>query len=407
MSNDNDGRHQRPTGDSSPDLSYLHPDNLTIGGIGVFAGDWAWSCEPPRIPVGFVGTLIDYWNGWAVWRCTREVAEAVVADQQRLRADERARLIEQGLAGGALDQAVDETVPPVWFDGDDLILDESAMHGEQALDRQSPGSDGRYCPMGFNWTWQAVDPADCDRIAGTLPVFGEHQEYVEATHQPLRMPHDRLTVSAVQPAPGGGARIATLCLDGQPVGTAVQTGGAPTVFHPDGTAFSHEDLTRFVESCRWRGRPTAEDAVLDALIIEYEFGAQIAAAEADGLVLVVLRDGDEHVVSLEYRLARRPANRTERTMMAELLTAAVVARYPRQTQFVWQVWTGTRPTLLGIVDVPSDGAFSGPEVPGQPLPPASSGSGNPPVVDIPPQPPTAQGDGAAGHGGTEQNEREQ
>ena len=48
--------------DGVADLTYLHPDNLRLGGTGVFAGDWAWSRPAdgsPRIPVGFVGVLID------------------------------------------------------------------------------------------------------------------------------------------------------------------------------------------------------------------------------------------------------------------------------------------------------------------------------------------------------------
>ncbi|GIJ49386.1 hypothetical protein Val02_62720 [Virgisporangium aliadipatigenens] len=88
-------------GQPPADLSYLHPDNVRIGSIAVFAGDWAWTGQPPRIPVGFVGTLIDYWNGFAVWLCGREVAEAVVADQQRLRDAERVRLAEEGGGHGS------------------------------------------------------------------------------------------------------------------------------------------------------------------------------------------------------------------------------------------------------------------------------------------------------------------
>jgi len=36
------------------DMSHLHPDNLQLGSIGVFAGDWAWityPTDPPRIPI--------------------------------------------------------------------------------------------------------------------------------------------------------------------------------------------------------------------------------------------------------------------------------------------------------------------------------------------------------------------
>ena len=68
-----------PTGDGR-DLSHLHPDRLRIGGVGVFSGDWAWTTAADgadRIAVGYVGTLIDTWNGWAVFSCTRPVAEAI------------------------------------------------------------------------------------------------------------------------------------------------------------------------------------------------------------------------------------------------------------------------------------------------------------------------------------------
>jgi len=50
----------RPT--DRPDLDHLRPDRIRIGSVGVFAGDWAWTPDAAgamRIPVGFVGTLID------------------------------------------------------------------------------------------------------------------------------------------------------------------------------------------------------------------------------------------------------------------------------------------------------------------------------------------------------------
>src|SRR6266542_4210709 len=74
--------------EATAELAHLHPDNLRLGGTGVFAGDWAWTDGPDgssRIAVGFVGVLIDTWNGWAVFRCSREVAEAIGADQPGLR----------------------------------------------------------------------------------------------------------------------------------------------------------------------------------------------------------------------------------------------------------------------------------------------------------------------------------
>ena len=83
-----------PTG---REVSHLHPDRVRPGGVGVFSGDWARTSGPDggdRIEVGFVGTLIDRWNGWAVFSCTRPVAEAIVADQQRHRDEYRHRLRE-------------------------------------------------------------------------------------------------------------------------------------------------------------------------------------------------------------------------------------------------------------------------------------------------------------------------
>jgi hypothetical protein len=50
-----------PTGDGR-DLSHLRPDRVRIGSVGVFAGDWSWTVADDgtdRIPVGFIGTLID------------------------------------------------------------------------------------------------------------------------------------------------------------------------------------------------------------------------------------------------------------------------------------------------------------------------------------------------------------
>jgi hypothetical protein len=62
VSNDNDGHRDQAVSQPSPDLRYLHPDNLDIGSVGVFAGDWAWTGTPSRIPVGFVGVLIDFFS---------------------------------------------------------------------------------------------------------------------------------------------------------------------------------------------------------------------------------------------------------------------------------------------------------------------------------------------------------
>ncbi|GIJ49385.1 hypothetical protein Val02_62710 [Virgisporangium aliadipatigenens] len=254
---------------------------------------------------------------------------------------------------------MDERFPPLWFDGDDLVCDETVLYGEPAIGRQSPRRDGRYCPMGFRWTWSIVDPADCDRIVGDLPARGEHREYVLATLQPLRMPHDRLAVTALTRIGDGTAYTAALCLDGQPVGTIARTHDRTTVFRPAGLGFGLPELERFVAACRWRGREVTTPEVLEALKTEYEIAARSAAAAAQGTMPVLLRDDDEHPVSTAYRvdtarLADHPAHE-----LAAQLTAAAADQHPHLEHFVWQVWTRGRWRLIGIVDVPRDGTQAG------------------------------------------------
>jgi hypothetical protein len=361
---DDDAHHQQhqTAGQSPTDLSHLRPDRLRLGSVGVFAGDWAWTGDPPRIPVGFVGTLIDRWNGWAVFTCTREVAEAIVADQDRMRGLERARLVRAGVTGEQRRRQLDEAVSPMWFDGDVLVCDDTVAYDDpSAVDRQSPGADGRYCVQGFHWCWIAVDPADCDRIAGVLPAPGQAQEFVYAVHEPLRMPHDRLTVASIDylaATPNGVVFRAVLHLDGQPVGTIDNPGnGAATTFHPATAAFGRRQIDAFVAGCRWRGQPVDEAQVLESLITEYETNGQIAVCDAEGLTPIVLRDGDGRIVAAEYGLDKTQIRRLGQRGLADLarqLTASEASKYPLLSQFVWEIWTGRQWRLMDIVDLPRD-----------------------------------------------------
>lgn len=162
-----------PSEPTDPPLSAsATPTRIDIGDRGVFAGDW--TCYERdgvwRFPVGFVGTLVDWWNGWAVFTCTRDVAEAIVAQQQQLRDAERRRLHESGLSGQELAESLDETIGSMHWDGEDIIVDEAAQYGpDHGISRISPDPDGLYNVNGWRWTWQVVNPADCDSVAGTLP----------------------------------------------------------------------------------------------------------------------------------------------------------------------------------------------------------------------------------------------
>jgi Domain of unknown function (DUF4314) len=174
-----------PTG---RDLSHLHPNLSRLGRVGVFAGDWAWTTNDrgeQRIPVGFVGVRVGTWNGWAVFTCTREVAEAIVADQDRERAEARARYADAGLVEPVLSERIRDEYTLLSFDGDTIIADQSGLYDDpDAIERIAPDDEGRYCVMGRNWTWIAVDPTDCDQIVGELPELGRAQWWHMLTHTP-------------------------------------------------------------------------------------------------------------------------------------------------------------------------------------------------------------------------------
>ena len=146
-----------PTG---ADVSHLHPDHVRIGHVGVF-----------------VGTLVDTWNGWAVFSATREVAEAIVADQQHQRRDLRESYRSQGIPQRDLDRRVNAETTDLRFDGEVIVADQRGMSDDpEAIERISPDSEGRYVVMGRNWCWQAVDPYACDRIVGDLPQPDQVQQ---------------------------------------------------------------------------------------------------------------------------------------------------------------------------------------------------------------------------------------
>ncbi|MEH0931419.1 DUF4314 domain-containing protein [Micromonospora sp. CPCC 205558] len=159
-----------PTG---RDVTHLRPERVHVGDVGVFSGDWALTTGPDggdRFAVGFVGTLIEHWNGWVVFSCTRAVAEAIVADHQRHRDQYRHRLRDEGVPEDELDSRVNAALADLSFDGDVIVADQRALSDDpDAIDRISPDGDGRYVVMGRSWCWEAVDPYACDRIVGDLP----------------------------------------------------------------------------------------------------------------------------------------------------------------------------------------------------------------------------------------------
>lgn len=142
---------------------------LRRGDVGIFAGDWAWyeALGGRRQPVGFVGLLVDTWDGWAVFGCGRDVAEAVVTEHRRELAAERARLRALGYAGGDLEARFAASTIGMWFDADDIVIDERGLRADRhAITRLSRDGQGLYTIRGYVWPWIWVGAADCDRIVG-------------------------------------------------------------------------------------------------------------------------------------------------------------------------------------------------------------------------------------------------
>ncbi|BFU47721.1 DUF4314 domain-containing protein [Krasilnikovia sp. MM14-A1004] len=325
-----------PTG---ADVSHLHPSRVRVGGVGVFAGDWAWTADTSgadRIAVGFVGTLIDRWNGWAVFSCTREVAEAIVADQQEQRRDLRESLHRHGVPEPDLDRQVNMQLTELRFDGDVIIADQRAQCDDpEAIEHISPSRDGRYVVMGWNWCWQAVDPYDCDRILGDLPNPGHEQDFELLRHTPgMRVPHTRLQLTNMryQPVSTGLAFTATLALDGRPLATVTDDGaGAPTLDPADLTAI-HDGLRAYLGHCRFHGSSVDMPRLLQALADEHFLSHAVAQAEVDGGTQLRLVDDAGHTRALRP-VTPAPAGLTALLELGRSLTCG-----PGQQ---WQIWTGT------------------------------------------------------------------
>ncbi|WP_250008780.1 DUF4314 domain-containing protein [Actinoplanes sp. M2I2] len=322
------------------DVSQLHPDQVRIGSAGVFAGDWSVTGGPDgdRIAVGFAGTLIDRWNGWAVFSCTRPVAEAIVTGHQDQRALVRAGLQQQGLPDAELDHRVDTELADLRFDGDVLIADQRVMADDpQAIHRCGPDLDGHYVVMGWNWCWQAVDPYRCDRIVGDLPLPGDQQQFEMLRHTPgLRVPHTRLQLTGVHPHRTGGdslgaAFTATLTLDGDPVAVVTADGTGPITVNPPDADTTQPAFGCYVAACRHHGQQVTTGRLLQALADEDLIDHAITLADTRGATLLRLIDEAGRTDTMQ-QLTPIPRDLRELLALGGTLT--------RQPGRRWQTWTG-------------------------------------------------------------------
>ncbi|WP_051809699.1 DUF4314 domain-containing protein [Actinoplanes subtropicus] len=323
------------------DLHEMDPSQVRLGGVGVFSGDWMWTDGgegPDYARIGFVGTLIDTWKEWAVFSCTRRVAEAIVAELQERRDDERERLQAAGAAEQDLDRWVDAQFAVLSFDGDTLVVDQRVRSEDpEAIEYIAPDNDGRYVVMGGIWRWEAIAPYRCDRIVGDLPGPGEHQEFVTLAHTPaLRLPHARLSLELLRqwPAADGIAYVAALTWDGRRIGTVGcdGAGGDVDLLLTHGV-FGPQQMAGYLSGCRRRDEPVGQQRLLTALADEALLAAALAQAAADGATVVrrVAEDGSTGTI--------RPIRPIPHDWAALTRLGTDLAREAGDGR--WEIWRGS------------------------------------------------------------------
>lgn len=327
------------TDQPTPDLARLHPDHVRIGRAGIFALDMNYTTDTagqPRLPVGFIGVLIDVWNGWAVFRCTRDVADAIITDQRRARDTERARLTATAMTGEEVEATLNETIPDMYWDGDDVVTDNRAGHGDtDAFTRSSPDEHGHYVINGWDWTWTPVDPADCDRVAGTAPALGDEIAFIPLLHTDMTVPPASPHVRDLhtRQTPTGTASLVTLCRDGAAV-AVIETDAAGDPIRLYGSrAFTAADLTEFINHCRLRGRTPTGNEVLRALVDEYQITAILEFTLNRGGTLARQRDRNGETVT-EIVVIPEPSDPSRRSALA----TQVLRDYPHPRGIEWQIW---------------------------------------------------------------------
>jgi hypothetical protein len=136
----------------------------------VFSGEWLMYDGPDsvRFQSGYAGTLVSRWHGWAVWECTREVAAAVVTDQEIARRHARGVLQAHGMTEPALSRTVDTDVCEMWWDGEVIVVDRRAFGEDAKYLRIGPNERGLYVVMGQIWMWDDVPISLVDTVHGAV-----------------------------------------------------------------------------------------------------------------------------------------------------------------------------------------------------------------------------------------------
>jgi hypothetical protein len=133
----------------------------------VFAGDWlANGCDCHLYTDGYVGDLMRRYNGWAVFRTTRAVAEAIVAHHQNTFTQAMAGHAGVGMhLAGAWLATLTQLTSITWLASLIIVDSRRSTADNTHVEVTTPDADGCYT-IGWGWAWDDVEAADVHTIHG-------------------------------------------------------------------------------------------------------------------------------------------------------------------------------------------------------------------------------------------------
>ncbi|MEV7628831.1 hypothetical protein [Actinoplanes sp. NPDC089786] len=301
------------------------PTDAPAHGVGVFAPGWArLDGDPSRMRIGFAGIAHYRTDSWLAFGCTRSVAEALAAELRHHRDDQAA---ETAGRAEAADGAVHSDADMIVVDEDELLWHPHVLDGLPS----DVAPDYRVRVSAQHW--QMVAPELCEHLVGDLTE--RHHQAAGAWLGPaVRVPHRRLQVVRLQPAPPDSPFTAVLLWDGALVGALRRwPHGDLDMRLSDPAAFGSK-LHRFLDGCRVGGQPLSRSRVLRALSDGPMLADAIERAYDSGTTLLHLVDPDG--ITLQHRsLSVAPGGHEP---MRPLGTAVADGTADGR----WQIWTGRR-----------------------------------------------------------------
>ncbi|MGY0234068.1 hypothetical protein [Longispora urticae] len=139
----------------------------------VFAGEWQLyqdGHDVDRARAGYLGQITSFFDGWAAFRTTRLVLDAIVADHAARRGALRDHLSRDGSCSHQVEARVDLHFCRLDLHGDVLVWDDRAGSGDPTNRAHiRPDDEDLYDLTLLGWAWMPVHPGACDRIASDIP----------------------------------------------------------------------------------------------------------------------------------------------------------------------------------------------------------------------------------------------